>query len=221
MADGNKAYDFSQSNAESSPNVESSTGRLIKSCFTKNKIIAYLSLTVLGLSGVIAWREVSPAVEPDEKVETGKQGIRYITIFDQFFSYEFNQHQFVLVQLYIYTLVGACGNGERNRYFATFHNSDRYPIDVIWMDSNGAENVMKSKLDPQNEFTNETYFRQSWKFRRSANKEILMVQANEVEGKSFEGCQFQADADEIIRVRISGGKLFHYSQIFSIGGNKI
>ena len=89
------------------------------------------------------------------------------------------------------------------------------------MDSNGAEVVIKSKLSPQNEFTNETYFRQSWKFRRSANKEILMVHANEVEGKSFEGCQFQADADEIIRVRISGGKLFYYSQIFSIGGDKI
>ena len=74
------------------------------------------------------------------------------------------------------------------------------------MDSNGTEVVFRSNLSPPNEFTNETYFRQKWVFKRSVYNDTVKAYANGVNGKSFEGCQFQAIADERIHVTISGGK---------------
>ena len=79
------------------------------------------------------------------------------------------------------------------------------------MDLNGTEVVFRSNLSPQNEFTNETYFRQKWVFKRSVYNGTVMAYANGVDGKSFEGCQFKAIADERIHVTISGSKYIVFS----------
>ena len=82
------------------------------------------------------------------------------------------------------------------------------------MDVNGTEVVFRSNLSPQNEFTNETYFRQKWVFKRSMYNGTVTAYANGVNGKSFEGCQFKAISDERIHVTISGGKYLVLSTNF-------
>ena len=102
-----------------------------------------------------------------------------------------------------FSLLDACPYQETDMFYVTFHNTDRFPIDVFWENQEGNEELIKSRLRPDNEMTVETSFTHLWKFRRSDSKEYLKASGNGFMSQVFEGCRFQAKSNERFLVTIS------------------
>ena len=68
---------------------------------------------------------------------------------------------------------------------------------------------MKQRLTPESEITLNTSFTRQWIFLRSETKDRLMATGNGVTAQIFDGCRFKANANQLIFVSISGGKIIH------------
>ena len=113
---------------------------------------------------------------------------------------------------------GVCLYDESDMFFAKFHNLDEYSIDIIKYDERWNQNLIKSRLDPNDEYSHEAYFAQNFLFKRSDTKDRLKASANGVTSEVFEGCRYRADAGRLILVNILGGnKLFNISWIHFLG----
>ena len=92
-------------------------------------------------------------------------------------------------------------------YHATFYNSHKHPIDVIWITYDGKEKTYKSKLAPASNFSIDTYFTHQWIFKDSMSKDPLIANANGIVDDVFEGCQFKAQLNQPILVTVSNGNV--------------
>ena len=101
-----------------------------------------------------------------------------------------------------YLSLDACHYRETDKFYVTFHNTDQFPIDVLRYNQKGNEELMKSRLIPDNEMTVQTSFTLMWKFRRSDSKEYLKASGNGMIAQVFEGCRFQAKPNERITGRL-------------------
>ena len=100
-----------------------------------------------------------------------------------------------------------CQNGEIGNFFVKFHNADEFPIDISMYDENLNEQVIKSRIEPEAEYSHEAYFYQTFVFKRSENYQRLKANANGVTADVFEGCHFKAKQGRLILVYVSGGNL--------------
>ena len=92
-------------------------------------------------------------------------------------------------------------------YHVTFYNSDKHPIDVIWIDHDGKEKTYKSKLAPASNFTIITFFTHQWIFKDSMSRDSLIAKANGIVDNVFEGCHFKARFNQPILVTVSNGNV--------------
>ena len=90
-------------------------------------------------------------------------------------------------------------------FSAKFHNFDTHPIDIIRYNQEWNENLVKSMLGPEEEYSHETYFTTKFFFKRSDTRERMMASANGVTSAVFEGCRFHAQAGRLLFVNISRG----------------
>ena len=103
-------------------------------------------------------------------------------------------------------LDSSCGYGNQDTYFANFHNSDSYPIDIIFLKSHErTEQLYKSNLAPGENYVQEAYFNHQWMFKRTSSNHYLIAKANGIESDVFEGCQFEAKRNEYLVVTIFSG----------------
>ena len=110
-------------------------------------------------------------------------------------------------------LSDSCPYNDADKFDATFHNSDVYPIDIIQLQP--YEGIKKSGLSPENEVTITTSFTHLWEFVRSDESarslhdlrsvERLMVKGNGITSIIFEGCNFKVKPNERITVNITRG----------------
>ena len=74
-------------------------------------------------------------------------------------------------------------------------------------DENLNEQLIKSRIEPEAEYSHEAYFDQNFVFKRSKSHQRLKANANGVTADVFEGCHFMAKQGRLILVNISGGNL--------------
>ena len=74
-------------------------------------------------------------------------------------------------------------------------------------DENLNEQLIKSRIEPEAEYSHEAYFYQNFVFKRSENYQRLKANANGVTADVFEGCHFKAKQGRLILVYVSGGNL--------------
>ena len=67
------------------------------------------------------------------------------------------------------------------------------------------EQLIKSKIEPEAEYSHEAYFEQNFVFKRSENYQRLKANANGITADVFEGCHFKAKQGRLILVNVSGG----------------
>ena len=89
----------------------------------------------------------------------------------------------------------------------SFHNTDNFPIDIIWITDNGKEKLMKSKLPPGAKIVFGTYSTHRWIFKKSSSNDRLLAKANGITDEFFEGCHFNANPKTRVIVTISSGNL--------------
>ena len=106
-------------------------------------------------------------------------------------------------------MLDSCKHGKNDKFFVKFHNSDKYPIDVLQYDENWNEKIVKSKIKPENEFTYETVFLQNFLFKRADTDKRLKASSNGMISDVFEGCRFEAKAGRLIDVKIFYGNGFN------------
>ena len=68
--------------------------------------------------------------------------------------------------------------------------------------------LVKSGIDPEDEYTHEAKFGQNFFFKRSDFDERLKASANGLTADIFEGCRFGAEEGRLIFVNVSGRKIF-------------
>ena len=99
--------------------------------------------------------------------------------------------------------IDTCTNG--GMFTVQFYNLAEYPIDVIWINSNGNENIYKANLAPKQEYGVNTYFNHHWRLNKTGSGIRLYASANGVKRKVFEGCKFGAVVASTIRVEVLNG----------------
>ena len=102
----------------------------------------------------------------------------------------------------VYFRLDVCQYQEIDKFDVTFHNTDQFPIDVLLYNQEGNDELIKSRLRPDNEMTVETSFTHQWIFRRSDSKEYLKASGNGIMAQVFEGCRFLAKSNERLLVTI-------------------
>ena len=100
----------------------------------------------------------------------------------------------------------SCAYGENRLFSVAFHNLDEYQIDIKMYDDNGKEQLIISRLQPDEKHTHEAYFTQNFFFVRSDSHKRLKAEANGIMADIFEGCLFKAKEGRLISVNISSGK---------------
>ena len=99
-----------------------------------------------------------------------------------------------------------CAYNENSLFSATFHNLGECEIDIKMYDDNGKEQLIISRLQPDEKHTHEAYFTQNFFFVRSDSHKRLKAEANGIMADIFEGCLFKAKEGRLISVNISSGK---------------
>ena len=86
-----------------------------------------------------------------------------------------------------------------------FHNSDNQEVDIKMYDESLNEQLIKSRIEPNDEYSYEAYFSQNFFFVRYQTEKRLRASANGMTADVFEGCQFKAKEGRLILVTINGG----------------
>ena len=90
-----------------------------------------------------------------------------------------------------------------NRQFtATFYNAAPFPVDIIWINYEGIEEVAKSNLIQGDEFEKTTSFNHTFLVKRHGTDVRQSLQANRVTDDIFEGLKFGVTVNTNIRVTI-------------------
>ena len=111
-------------------------------------------------------------------------------------------------------MLDSCKHGKNDKFFVKFHNSDKYPIDVLQYDENWNEKIVKSNINPENEFTYETVFLQNFLFKRADTDKRLKASSKGMISDVFEGCRFEAKQGRLINVNISYGNGLNFLIIY-------
>ena len=67
--------------------------------------------------------------------------------------------------------------------------------------------LVKARIDPEDEYTHEAKFGENFFFKRSGLDKRLKASANGLTADIFEGCRFLAEEGRLIFVNVSGGKI--------------
>ena len=113
----------------------------------------------------------------------------------------------------------SCKHGKNDLFVVTFRNSDEYSVDIKRYDENWNEELVRSRLKPEQESTHETDFRSKWLFKRSDTAHRLKAQANGVTSDVFTGCHFTAKPGRFLPVTILAGKT-HFSTAKNLLNNE-
>ena len=100
-----------------------------------------------------------------------------------------------------------CFFEDEDYYNVTFYNSNKHPINVIWITHEGKEKIYKSKLAPASNFSIITYFTHQWIFKDSIARYPLIANANGIVDDVFEGCNFKARFNQPLLVTVSNGNV--------------
>ena len=95
-------------------------------------------------------------------------------------------------------------------FLVKFHNSDELEIDIKMYDENLNEQILKYRVQPEDEYLYEAQFSQQFFFERSDTKRRLRAMANGITADVFEGCQFKAKEGRLLLVDIRGGNILFY-----------
>ena len=91
-------------------------------------------------------------------------------------------------------------------FYVKFHNLDSYRIDIKRYDKNMMIQLVKSRIEPDGEYTHVAKFGQNFFSKRSDADKRLKVSANGITADIFEGCRFGAEEGRLIYVNVSSGK---------------
>ena len=111
-------------------------------------------------------------------------------------------------------MLDSCKHGKKDKFSAKFHNSDKHPIDILQYDENWNEKIVKSKINPENEFTYETVYSQNFLFKRTNTEKRLKASSNGIVSDVFEGCRFDANPGRLVNVKISYGNGLNFLIIY-------
>ena len=102
----------------------------------------------------------------------------------------------------------SCAHAEHGMFYVKFHNSDIHQIDIKRYDESMMIQLIKARIDPEDEYTHEAKFGQNFFFKRYDQDKRLKAHANGLTAYIFEGCRFGAEEGRLMFVNVSGGKIF-------------